>query len=193
MSQSLSLYCWQHNRQTSIAALSPDLSWYSCTYLSTSQASIGRLCHNHRSDCPLFEFETRKPQQPGNSCKKHQAKAITLDLSLPPTCPALCAYGDFNWDQASFALYTLIDLSPGDLNELLSVLDKEWLEDSPVPIVRTPRVHNLVGKTLRDVVQAHVDLNKKTNPVSGGQAKGVLNWHDDTRLDRPMPALRIHG
>ncbi|KAB8068365.1 hypothetical protein BDV29DRAFT_71341 [Aspergillus leporis] len=102
---------------------------------------------------------------------------MTLDLSLPSTCPALCVYGDYNWDAASFALYTLIDLSPKDLEKLLSILNKEWLENNPTPIVRTPKTHNLAGKTLKDVVQAQVNLDKEITPVSGGQAKGVVGWY----------------
>ncbi|KAB8231243.1 uncharacterized protein BDW43DRAFT_301902 [Aspergillus alliaceus] len=109
--------------------------------------------------------------------KRRQAKAMTLDLSLPSTCPALCVYGDYSWDAASFALYTLIDLSPEDLERLLSILNKEWLENNPTPIVRTPKTHNLAGKRLKDAVQAQVDLDKEITPVSGGQAKGVMGWY----------------
>ncbi|GAB1206189.1 hypothetical protein APSETT445_004871 [Aspergillus pseudonomiae] len=113
--------------------------------------------------------QTFQPKQPANS--------MSLDLSLPPTCPALCVYGDYSWDQASFALYTLVDLSPEEITKLLSTLNKEWLEDSPNPIVRSPEVHNLAGKTLKDVVQAHVDLDKGITPISGGEAKGNLGWY----------------
>ncbi|KAF7593670.1 hypothetical protein BBP40_011079 [Aspergillus hancockii] len=104
---------------------------------------------------------------------------MTLDLSLPPTCLTLCAYGDYNWDDASFAVYKLIDLSPEDLNELLSTLNKEWLEINPTPLVRTPQTHNLAGKTLKDIVQAHGDLDKEITPVSGGQAKRVVGWYPE--------------
>ncbi|PLN84998.1 hypothetical protein BDW42DRAFT_191089 [Aspergillus taichungensis] len=99
------------------------------------------------------------------------------DLSLPPTCPALCQYGDYNWDDASFALYTLIDLSVEDLERVLSTLNREWLEDNPNPLVRTPETHNFAGKTLKDVVQAQVDLDKEVTPVSGGEAQGNLGWY----------------
>ncbi|KAE8154309.1 hypothetical protein BDV25DRAFT_136002 [Aspergillus avenaceus] len=102
---------------------------------------------------------------------------MTLDISLPHTCPALCVYGDYNWDGASFALYSLVDLPPENLERLLSILNKDWLEDNPTPIVRTPKTHNLARKTLKEVVQAQVDLDKEVTPTSGGEAKGTLGWY----------------
>ncbi|KAI9038550.1 uncharacterized protein KD926_010679 [Aspergillus affinis] len=71
---------------------------------------------------------------------------MSLDLSLPATCPALCGYLRYSWDLAAFALYTLID---------------HYNYGSEVPLVRLPETYNLAGRILKDVVQAHVDLDKE--------------------------------
>lgn len=100
------------------------------------------------------------------------------DLSLPPTCPALCRYGEYSWDEASFALYTLVDLPAEDLDSLLTTLNKEWFEnENPKPIVRTPKVHNFAGRSLKDTVQAQVDLDKEITPIAGGEAEGNAGWY----------------
>jgi hypothetical protein len=52
---------------------------------------------------------------------------MTADLSLPHQAPELGQYGDCNWDEAAFAVYTLL----GDavsLQDVASALEKQWLE-----------------------------------------------------------------
>ncbi|KAH8423104.1 uncharacterized protein LDX57_000860 [Aspergillus melleus] len=108
---------------------------------------------------------------------------MSLDLSLPATCPALCRYSEYSWDLAAFALYTLIDLPPGNLSDLVTLLNKEHFDyGSETPLVRTPDTYNFAGQTLKDVVQAHVDLDKEITPCSGGIAKGTLGWYPSAFL-----------
>ncbi|GLA93608.1 hypothetical protein AtubIFM57143_011206 [Aspergillus tubingensis] len=103
-----------------------------------------------------------------------------LDLILPSTCPELQQSSDANWDDASFALYSMIELSSEELEKLTTALNRDWkreMTDEAMPLVRTPTVYDFSGKSLRDVVQAHVELDKEFTPRDDGGAEGDIHWY----------------
>ncbi|RAK94419.1 amino acid permease [Aspergillus costaricaensis CBS 115574] len=103
-----------------------------------------------------------------------------LDLTLPSTCPELQQGSDANWDDASFALYSMIELSSEELDKLITALNRDWkreMTDEAMPLVRTPTVYDFSGKSLRDVVQAHVELDKEFTPRDDGGAEGDIHWY----------------
>ncbi|GKZ21307.1 hypothetical protein AbraIFM66951_010094 [Aspergillus brasiliensis] len=103
-----------------------------------------------------------------------------LDLTLPPTCPELHQGSNANWDNASFALYSMVDLSSEDLDKLITALNQEWkqdMTDEAMDLVRTPTVYDFQGKSLRDVVQAHVELDKELTPSDYGGVEGDIHWY----------------
>lgn len=101
----------------------------------------------------------------------------TPDLSLPSHCPELARETDTNWDDASFALYTLVELPPHELQNIASLLEKEWIEkDLNCHLVRIPTRHNFVGKSLRDIVHAHVQMDKELTLRNDPVARGDIAW-----------------
>ncbi|GLA34810.1 hypothetical protein AnigIFM63309_008987 [Aspergillus niger] len=103
-----------------------------------------------------------------------------LDLTLPSTCPELHQSSNSNWDDASFALYSMVELSSEDLDKLSTALNWEWkqeMTDEAMPLVRTPTVYDLKGKSLEDVVRAHVELDKEFTPRDDGGAEGDIHWY----------------
>ncbi|PLB43354.1 hypothetical protein P170DRAFT_441781 [Aspergillus steynii IBT 23096] len=111
---------------------------------------------------------------------------MTLDLSLPATCPPLChpRYYECNQDLAAFALYTLVDIPESDLSKLLLFLNHEWChgDDDIPPIVRTPKTYNFTGKTLKDIVKAQTEMDMQMTPLTGAQANYELGWHPEAFL-----------
>ncbi|PYH87692.1 hypothetical protein BO71DRAFT_366832 [Aspergillus ellipticus CBS 707.79] len=103
-----------------------------------------------------------------------------LDLTLPPTYPTLDQGADTNWDEAAFALYSMVALPPDELSNLLSTLNREWkqnMTDEAPPLVQTPAVYNFAGHSLREVVQAHTTLDKGFTPRDNGGAEGNIQWY----------------
>ncbi|RDH37635.1 hypothetical protein BDQ94DRAFT_157108 [Aspergillus welwitschiae] len=103
-----------------------------------------------------------------------------LDLTLPSTCPELHQSSNSNWDDASFALYSMVELSSEDLDKLSTALNREWkqeMTDEAMPLVRTPTVYDFKGKSLEDVVRAHVELDKEFTPRDDGGAEGDIHWY----------------
>ncbi|KAI2854130.1 hypothetical protein CBS147343_9371 [Aspergillus niger] len=103
-----------------------------------------------------------------------------LDLTLPSTCPELHQGSNANWDDASFALYSMVGLSSEDLDKLTTALNREWkqeMTDEAMPLVRTPTVYDFKGESLRDVVRAHVELDKEFTPRDDGGAEGDIHWY----------------
>lgn len=98
------------------------------------------------------------------------------DLSLPPRAPELGEYGDYNWDDAAFAVYTLLgDKVP--LQDVASTLEKQWLEQGNDDHLVRPAAPTAAFETLRDVVQAHIAADKGKRERSDGGAKGDLAWY----------------
>lgn len=104
------------------------------------------------------------------------------DLTLPPTAPQLGNYDAYNWTDASFALYTLLQTNDEDLQALASQLEQEWQKNQGYTgshLVRVAPTHNFENKTLQDVNEAHVSLLEETAKhikYTGGNSKGDLEW-----------------
>ncbi|PLN83589.1 hypothetical protein BDW42DRAFT_192239 [Aspergillus taichungensis] len=100
------------------------------------------------------------------------------DLSLPPTCPQLGAFENYNMDDAAFALNTLVDLPPSSLLELTTLLNSEWITSPDVPpLVRLPDRYNFKGKPLRAVLDTHVHLDGDITPRDDNpDVEGDLRW-----------------
>ncbi|KAK4997820.1 hypothetical protein LTR66_002841 [Elasticomyces elasticus] len=102
------------------------------------------------------------------------------DISLPPCAPELGAYGDRNWDDASFAIYTLIDVTEDELQSIATTLDKEWMENQGNEgshLVRVAPRYKFAGKSLENIVQAHIEMDKDETPRDDAAARGDLNWY----------------
>ncbi|CAE7195343.1 hypothetical protein P3342_009860 [Pyrenophora teres f. teres] len=100
---------------------------------------------------------------------------MTPDLSLPSRAPELGQYGDCNWDDAAFAIYTLL----GDkvsLQEVASVLEKQWLEQGNENHLVRPATPTAEFETLQDIVQAHINLDKGKRERNDGGAAADLEW-----------------
>lgn len=105
----------------------------------------------------------------------------TMNLTLPPACPALGLYGDYDWSNSSFALYTLVSTDNERMQQIANALDAEWYENQGNQgshLVRVAPVYNFSNKTLSDILGAHVKLHK----LAPGQSKsqyGVLDleWY----------------
>lgn len=103
--------------------------------------------------------------------------ASTPDLSLPSHSPELGDYGPMDLDQASFALYTLIDLPSNEFNRIVSTLDSKWMEtfgEDSTHLVRLPKTHTFTGRTLKDVLQAQIEMDKEVKLRSDGV--GDMYW-----------------
>ncbi|PWY89148.1 hypothetical protein BO70DRAFT_426804 [Aspergillus heteromorphus CBS 117.55] len=93
---------------------------------------------------------------------------------------ALLCSSNANWDEASFAIYTLITLPASSLSALLTTLNDEWTQnmtDEAPPLVRTPPVYDFTGTSLREVVQAHSALDKGFTPRDDSGADGNIQWY----------------
>ncbi|KAI1483876.1 hypothetical protein F4774DRAFT_108389 [Daldinia eschscholtzii] len=100
----------------------------------------------------------------------------SLDLTLPEAAPELTTFGKYNWSSAAFYLYTLI---PGvNLDDVAAGLQEEWYEDeNDVPIIKIAQPEaDFSGKTLSDVVAAHVATDKgiKAEKSKGRGSKGEI-------------------
>ncbi|KAH0388058.1 hypothetical protein KCU92_g1352, partial [Aureobasidium melanogenum] len=103
------------------------------------------------------------------------------DLTLPPSCPELADYGEYDWSNASFALYTIIETSDERMQQIATTLDAEWYEgqgNEGSHLVRVAPSHNFANKNLSDILEAHVKLDK----VAPGQSESQygapdLQWY----------------
>ncbi|KAK5139278.1 hypothetical protein LTR04_003729 [Oleoguttula sp. CCFEE 6159] len=103
--------------------------------------------------------------------------ANSPDLSLPPQAPELGMYCDKNWDDASFAVYTLVDVSEDELQEICDVPDNQLMENQGGEgshLVRVAPQHNFAGKTLKDILDYHVQMDKSDFPAD--EDKYGLDW-----------------
>ncbi|KAI1659581.1 hypothetical protein F4813DRAFT_387688 [Daldinia decipiens] len=86
--------------------------------------------------------------------------STSLDLTLPEAAPGLTTYGKYSWGDAFFYLYNLV---PGvNLAEVAAGLQEVWYkEENVTPIIKIARPEaDFAGKTLSDVVAAHVAADK---------------------------------
>ncbi|KXX75359.1 hypothetical protein MMYC01_201474 [Madurella mycetomatis] len=105
-----------------------------------------------------------------------------LDLSLPSTAPAVGRYHDQPMELRPAALYTLVDLSDEELQELQHVCESQ----SSVPAfdsgsnVRLPPRPSFVGEPLRAAVEYHLELND-SNQGAFDPIHFVVAFHEDWR------------
>ncbi|KAI8966265.1 hypothetical protein F5Y11DRAFT_188541 [Daldinia sp. FL1419] len=96
----------------------------------------------------------------------------SLDLELPPFQPELTSVlHQANCAWASFAIYSMTNsVSEARLNEIASIPQEEWEELSMDTKCVKPAVPtaNFAGKTLKDVVAAHIAMDKELKPRQGG-------------------------
>lgn len=102
------------------------------------------------------------------------------DLSLPTHAPELGQYGAYNWDDAAFAVYTLIN-NKIPLSDAAHALEEQWLQQGNKTHLVRPAEPAPGFTTLRDVVQAHIALDKVKNKTredgtGGAAAAGDLEW-----------------
>jgi hypothetical protein len=100
---------------------------------------------------------------------------MNFDLSLPSRAPELGRYGDCNWDDAAFAIYTLL----GDkisLQDVASVLEEQWIEQGNESHLVRPAALDGEFEALQEIVQAHINLDKGKRERSDGGAVGDLGW-----------------
>ena len=102
-----------------------------------------------------------------------------LKKTLPKHAPELTEYDEFNWDDSSFALYSTIGLSVEELHPIASQLEKEWVDQSLAPphLIRIPPQHEVGSGSLKNVVDAHIKLDKEIEWRDDGAAVGDLHWY----------------
>lgn len=101
---------------------------------------------------------------------------MAADLNLPLDAPELGKYGDCNWDDAAFAVYTLLN-DKISVEEVASVLEKQWLEQGNENHLVRPATPAAKFETLRAVLEAHISLDKGERKRSDGGAKADLEWY----------------
>lgn len=100
---------------------------------------------------------------------------MTFDICLPPRAPELGRYGKYNWEEAAFALYTLVgDKVP--LQDVVSVLEQQWLEQGNETHIVRAAAAKAEFDTLHEIVQAHAGLDKGIRRHSDGSAVCDLEW-----------------
>lgn len=121
---------------------------------------------------------------------------LNLDLSIPSYSPELGDFGNKNLDSATFASYTLIDLSASELESIASLLDKEWMgkQDNEGPhLVRLAPSNNFAGKSLNDIVTTHIQMDKEETPRDDAGATGDLSWYPSAFLAVTSNEWKKHG
>ncbi|KZV93818.1 hypothetical protein EXIGLDRAFT_716675 [Exidia glandulosa HHB12029] len=87
------------------------------------------------------------------------------DLSLPPSVPGVERYQHTPMNLNPSALYTLIDLSDDELQNLQRVCEEECEGDALSDVLLAPQ-SRFVGSALRDVIEYHLTLGDATyDPV----------------------------
>ena len=120
-----------------------------------------------------------------------------MDLPLPPTAPSLGGYGEYVWDHASFALYSLTTQNSADLGVLASQLEREWWDGQGQEgshLVRVAPSHIFHQASLKEVLEAHTRLLRKAAEETGSDSgEKEMPWfptaflvltENDTKTDR---------
>lgn len=108
--------------------------------------------------------------------------AQNIDLSLPPSAPELGKYNRYIWCTSSFAVYSLVEMSEQTLHAIVSRMVEDLLdqyEDWEVHLVQVAPDHDFAGRSLQEVLQAHVSLIDKTAQEvkwSDYHTDGDLRW-----------------
>ena len=126
-------------------------------------------------DLSAPDLSTLTISTPGPSTPDHSTTdPSTPDLSLPTHAPELI-YAATS-DTAKFALYWLVKLQHTQVEAIILALEKQWREmrqdmgiDDPLDSLvglATP-TPDFTGKTLKDVVSAHIAMDKGWSPYGG--------------------------
>ncbi|KAJ5514763.1 hypothetical protein N7463_004315 [Penicillium fimorum] len=118
------------------------------------------------------------------------------DLSLPSHSSELGDFGDKNIDSATFALYTLVDISTSEPESIASLLDKEWMEkqgNEGSHLVRLVPSNNFAGKSLNDILTTYTQMDKKETPRDDIGASGDLCWYPSAFLAVTSNEWKKHG
>lgn len=110
-----------------------------------------------------------------------------LDLSLPHHVPEIEKYGNFNYDIAQYALYSLLDISHAELQDLCVSIEADYIEDqgeAEPHLITVPPIYNFSGKRLRDIFEHHVRFmnthleGEREDPSWFALAFAVINERD---------------
>lgn len=108
-----------------------------------------------------------------------------MDVKLPPTASKLGIYNGFSWDLSSFAVYSLVKTSKESIDTIASQLTGKWWEEPGIglngghPLVRAAPDYQFEGRSLRDVIQAHISLVEKDAQQTSSYddyTEGYLAW-----------------
>jgi hypothetical protein len=90
-------------------------------------------------------------------------------LSLPTKARELGQYGDCNWDDAVFVVYTLLG-NKVPVQNGASALENEWMEHGNEDHVARPAVPTAEFETLEEILKAHIALDKGKRERDDGAA-----------------------
>ncbi|KAI2464240.1 hypothetical protein F4781DRAFT_413699 [Annulohypoxylon bovei var. microspora] len=121
--------------------------------------------------------------------------APTLDLELPPFNPELTSpLRQADCTGASFAIYSMVDsMSTKRLTEIATIPQEEWESyDMDTPLIK-PGVPsaNFGGRALRDVVAAHIAMDKELAPREGGAS--AAGWWPHVFVVVTSEDIEDHG
>ena len=103
-------------------------------------------------------------------------------LTLPPTFPELGKYRRYNWNLSSFAIYTLVETSKESLHDIAFQLQGDWWGEEGNgghSLVRVAPDFDYQGRSLRDVIQAHISLLERDTQHVRSYAEfndGDVDW-----------------
>ncbi|KAK4221105.1 hypothetical protein QBC38DRAFT_143106 [Podospora fimiseda] len=88
---------------------------------------------------------------------------MTPDLTLPPTAPSVGHFDDKPMELRPAALYTLVNLTDSDLQDLQEVCESETCTDILGSNVRLAPRPRFVGASLQDIYDHHLKQNEQNN------------------------------
>ncbi|KAG0158837.1 hypothetical protein PDIDSM_6357 [Penicillium digitatum] len=96
----------------------------------------------------------------------------------------------------SALIINLDETSASELESNVSLPDNVWMEkqghEGP-PLVRLAPSNNFAGKTLKDIVTAHIQLDKEEIPRDDAGASGDLSWYPSAFLAVTSNGWKKHG
>ncbi|KAI1413008.1 hypothetical protein F5Y13DRAFT_162265 [Hypoxylon sp. FL1857] len=119
-----------------------------------------------------------------------------LDLNLPHAEPRLVGIlNDCDTQQSSIALYTMVPNMPASrLEEIAAIPQQQWQTEyeQDTQLVRPAQpTPSFAGRTLQDIVDAHIAMDKQLQPVEDGAA--IAGWKPDAFIVVTNDDLEDHG
>ncbi|KAI1213381.1 uncharacterized protein F4807DRAFT_410895 [Annulohypoxylon truncatum] len=119
-----------------------------------------------------------------------------LDLSIPHAEPALVRdLHECSTQESSIALYTMVPNMPNSrLEEIASKHQGDWESqfEQSSQLVRPARpTANFAGQTLRDIINAHIAMDKELQPAEEGAASA--GWRPESFIVVTKDDLEDHG